>query len=183
MRSQIDSAMLRTVSTFPWTIAHFWVPLNFVRTGYLLTYSICTLTRGKIQQWFVTHTCYQFCKCNTIQLISSLYIHRCSLLASLKRLRKWQVSAQKIPIALDKCELAKSQECLAMSGWFWMYSIRKWTWNRALHYVDTIAAPRDARWDFVGRPGIQTQGLARLGRESRPKIGSQFRLSIYHYPI
>ena len=27
---------------------------------------ICTLTRGKIEQWFVTHTCYQFCKRNMI---------------------------------------------------------------------------------------------------------------------
>ena len=49
---------------------------------------ICTLTRGKAQQWFVTHTCCKFCKCNTIQLISLLYIHRCSLLASLERLRR-----------------------------------------------------------------------------------------------
>ena len=35
---QVKPAMLRTVYTFPWTIAHFWVPLIFFRKGYLLTY-------------------------------------------------------------------------------------------------------------------------------------------------
>ena len=84
---------------------------------------ICKLTRGKIEHWFVTHMCYQFCKRNTIQQISSLCIHRCSLLAPLG-LRRWQVSAQKIPIALDKCKLAKNQECLAMSRWAWFVSAK-----------------------------------------------------------
>ena len=62
---QVKPAMLRTVYyTFPWTIAHFWVPLIFLGKG--TCWLICTLTRGKVEQWFVTHTCYQFCKRNTI---------------------------------------------------------------------------------------------------------------------
>ena len=84
---------------------------------------ICKLTMGKIEHWFVTHTCYQFCKRNTIQQISSLCIHRCSVLAPLG-LRRWQVSAQKIPIASDKCKLAKNQECLAMSRCAWFVSAK-----------------------------------------------------------
>ena len=118
---QVKPAMLRTVYILSLEPLHT-SECRWVFLGQGTCWLICTLTRGKVEQWFVRHKCYQFCKRNAIQLISSLYIHRCSLLASLERLRRWQVSAQKIPIALDKCELAKNQECLAMSRCAWFVS-------------------------------------------------------------
>ena len=62
---QVKPAMLRTVYILSLEPLHT-SECRWVFLGQGTCWLICTLTRGKVEQWFVRHKCYQFCKRNTI---------------------------------------------------------------------------------------------------------------------